>query len=173
MNNTYILGSNLLVESSLIIESAVLTSLEKALVLVQQRLQAFASNPDFAQKMVLAFGEGVEIGSLKTAWLAGDYSIFPKIEIRNAADINGANGAYGAANNKIYLAWEFLQANQENIESFVGLLLEEIGHRVDSILNYSDSAGDEGAVFSAQLPIMTPITVLLLAGQMTVQPLRI
>nr|WP_277883323.1 Calx-beta domain-containing protein [Nostoc flagelliforme] len=101
--------------------------------------------------MALAFGEKSDPGSLKIAWLAGDFSIFPKIDIRHTADINGANGAYGAYTNRIYLSWEFLQANQVNTESFVGLLLEEIGHQVDSILNDSDSdsAGDEGAIFSA------------------------
>ncbi|BDA73778.1 hypothetical protein CAL7716_079440 [Calothrix sp. PCC 7716] len=149
MKNTYILCNHLLVESSLIIESTVLNCLEQALVLVQQGLQAFASKPDFVQKIVVAFGEGIEVDSLKAAWLARDYSIVPVIEIRNAADINGANGAYEAATNRIYLSREYLQANQGNIESIAELLLEEIGHRVDSIFNHSDSAGDEGAIFSA------------------------
>ncbi|MBD2492423.1 Calx-beta domain-containing protein, partial [Aulosira sp. FACHB-615] len=149
MNNTYILPNNLVVESPLSIDTNILSSLEQALILVQERLQAFASEPEFTQKIAVAFGDTADADSLQTAWLAGDLSIVPTIAIRNAADINGANGAYGAFTNKIYLSWEFLQANQANPENLVGLLLEEIGHRVDSILNESDRAGDEGAIFSA------------------------
>ncbi|MBD2302223.1 Calx-beta domain-containing protein [Nostoc sp. FACHB-190] len=149
MNNTYILHNNLVVQSPLSVEPTILVALEQALVLVQERLQAFANEPDFAQKMAIAFGEKTEVDLLKTAWLSEDFSVIPQIAIRNAADINGANGAYGAFTNKIYLSWEFLQANQANPENLVGLLLEEIGHLVDSVLNNSDSAGDEGAIFSA------------------------
>jgi hypothetical protein len=149
MNKAYILNNTLLVESSIIIDPTLLTALEQALVLVQQRLQTFASDVEFAQKMTVAFGEDVEVNSLRAAWLTGDFSIFPEIEIRNAAELNGAHGAYGATTNRIYLSWEFLPGNQGNIESFVGLLLEEFGHRVDVVLNSSDSAGDEGAIFSA------------------------
>ncbi|WP_103123724.1 Calx-beta domain-containing protein, partial [Nostoc cycadae] len=149
MNNTYILPNNLVVESPLSIDTNILSSLEQALILVQERLQAFTSEPEFTQKIAVAFGDTADADSLQTAWLAGDLSIVPTIAIRNAADINGANGAYGAFTNKIYLSWEFLQANQANPENLVGLLLEEIGHRVDSILNESDRAGDEGAIFSA------------------------
>ncbi|WP_256872037.1 Calx-beta domain-containing protein [Nostoc sp. TCL26-01] len=149
MNNTYILSGNLVVESPLSVDTTMLRTLEQALVRVQERLRAFADNSDFAQKMAIAFGEGVAVDSLRTTWLAGDFSIIPKIAIRNAADINGANGAYEAFTNRIYLSWEFLQANQGNLENLVGLLLEEIGHRVDSVLNNGDSAGDEGAIFSA------------------------
>ncbi|MBD2302707.1 hypothetical protein [Nostoc sp. FACHB-190] len=149
MNNTYILHNNLVVESPLSVDTTTLVALEQALILVQERLQAFAGEPEFAQKIAVAFGDTADTDSLRTAWLAGDLSIVPTIAIRNAADINGANGAYGAFTNRIYLSWEFLQVNQANPQNFVGLLLEEIGHRVDSVLNNSDSAGDEGAIFSA------------------------
>ncbi|MGB7441851.1 MAG: hypothetical protein WA919_12340, partial [Coleofasciculaceae cyanobacterium] len=149
MNNSYILGNNLLVKSPLIVDPALLIYLEEALVLVQQRLQAFASEADFTRNMAVAFGEEAEVDSLEAAWLAGDLSIFPELEIRNLAELNGANGAYSADTNRIYLSWEFLQSNQGNTESLASLLLEEIGHRVDSLLNTQDSAGDEGEIFSA------------------------
>lgn len=148
MNNTYIIRNNLVIESPLIIDATMLGVLDQALVLVQERLRVFADDPEFAQKMTLAFGQGNEVDSLKTAWLTENSSIFPNISIRNTADINGANGAYGTFTDKIYLSWEFLQANQANPENFVGLLLEEIGHQVDSLLNTQDSAGDEGKIFS-------------------------
>ncbi|WP_242056395.1 S-layer family protein [Nostoc sp. FACHB-152] len=149
MNNAYILHNNLVVESPLNIDSNILRTLEQALFLTQERLQTFANDSDFTQKMAVAFGGEAKVDFLGTAWLAKDFSIFPNIEIRNAADINGANGAYGASTNKIYLSWEFLLTNQANPENFVGLLLEEIGHRIDTVLNNTDSAGDEGAIFSA------------------------
>jgi hypothetical protein len=36
-----------------------------------------------------------------------------------------------------------------NPEAIAAVLLEEIGHFVDSKINFSDAPGDEGAIFSA------------------------
>ncbi|XZF62279.1 MAG: Calx-beta domain-containing protein [Gloeotrichia echinulata DVL01] len=149
MKNNYIISTNLVIESFLVIEPVILTSLEQGFSLLQERLQAFASTPDFNQKMTLAFGERIDIEALNTAWLAGDVSIVSGIEILDPAAINGANGAYAAATDRIYLSSEFLINNQANSEALVGLLLEEIGHRVDTRLNETDTRGDEGAIFSA------------------------
>jgi serralysin len=55
-------------------------------------------------------------------------------------------GAYNAANNTIYLAETLLDSNPETIER---VLLEELGHHIDSTLNSVDAAGDEGALFAA------------------------
>ena len=149
MKNNYILSNNLLIESSINIDPVLLTSLEDALILIRQELHSFANQADFVEKMTAVFGEEIGVYSLKTAWMLGDFSIFPNIEIRNVSELNGANGAYSSDTNRIYLSWEFLQATSGNSDDLVGLLLEEFGHRVDSLLNTQDSAGDEGAIFSA------------------------
>ncbi len=43
--------------------------------------------------------------------------------------LNGANGAYAAATNTIYLSHEFVE--QQDLGAIVNLLLEEIVHFID------------------------------------------
>jgi Ca2+-binding RTX toxin-like protein len=114
-------------------------------------LQDFAQSPDFAARMKVAFGEEINVADLQAAWQSGDMSRLPEIEVRPAAQINGANGAYAQAVNVIYLSQEFLDQNANNIEPIAGVFLEEIGHFVDAQLNPDDSPGDEGAIFSAMV----------------------
>jgi hypothetical protein len=101
MKIAYILLDNL-------VDSNIFKALEGALVLAQDSLKAFASDPDFAVKMAVAFGDGAEVEALRTAWLSEDFAGFPEIEVRYSVDINGANGAFASATNKIYLSQEFL-----------------------------------------------------------------
>ena len=63
--------------------------------------------------------------------------------------MNGALGAFTTVSNKIYLSQEFLAQNAENNHAVVSILLEEIGHYIDSQINISDSPGDEGEIFAA------------------------
>ncbi|MEH2247966.1 hypothetical protein [Nostoc sp.] len=99
--------------------------------------------------MAIAFGEGANVDSLRTAWSANDFSNFPEIEVRHAADINGANGAFAAATNKIYFSQEFITNHQGYVGAIASVLLEEFGHSVDSIINSTGAPGDEGAIFAA------------------------
>lgn len=122
--------------------------LEQALQLVQKRLQSFATASDVNLKMQVAFGKGINAADLTQAWATGDFSAIPKIEIRPASEINGADGAFAAATDKIYLAQEFLNQNTDNPEAVVDVLLEEIGHFVASQPNELDACGDEGAIFA-------------------------
>jgi Ca2+-binding RTX toxin-like protein len=149
MNNPRITGKNVIVKSSAILDLTQLTPVEEALVLVQDYLQSFASESDFSQKMTVAFGEGAKVDSLRMAWSTEDFSDFPEIEIRHAADINGAQGAFAKASNTIYISQEYLVANVGNSNAIARVLLEEIGHFVDSKINIFDAQGDEGAIFSS------------------------
>jgi hypothetical protein len=124
MKISYILLDNL-------VDSNIFKALEGALVLAQDSLKAFASDPDFGVKMGVAFGDGADVNALRTAWLNGDFSVFPDIEVRYAAEINGANGAFASATNKIYLSQEFVAGHQGAIAAISGVILEEIGHWVD------------------------------------------
>lgn len=72
----------------------------------------------------------------------------PKIEIRAGSEINKANGAFAAANDTIYLSSDFLAKNAGNTEAVTSVLLEEIGHSIDSKINVLDAAGDEGDIFA-------------------------
>ena len=111
----------------------------------QEQLQQFAQRPDFSEKMILAFG--TSSAGLQGAWANG-VVILPKIEIIASSEINGGLGAFAGATNKIYLAQELLNANANNLDAVVGVLLEEYGHFVDYSINQTDSPGDEGAIFS-------------------------
>ncbi|MEI2423287.1 amidase, partial [Arthrospira platensis SPKY2] len=73
----------------------------------------------------------------------------PPTTVVSAADINGSNGAFAAATNNIYqIGRAFVAENADNPEAIVSVLLEEIGHYIDSQINISDTPGDEGAIFS-------------------------
>jgi hypothetical protein len=60
--------------------------------------------------------------------------------------LGDAFGAYAMSTDAIYLGRRFLDtATRETIRAVV---LEEIGHHADGYLNETDSAGDEGELFS-------------------------
>lgn len=115
-------------------------------------LSKFAADPDFAAKLNVPFGENWDAGAAKTlaeAWFQGDFSDIPQVKIVSSAEIGGANGAFAAATDTIYLSKEFLTENAANPAAIADVLLEEIGHSVDARLNVTDSPGDEGAIFGA------------------------
>jgi Ca2+-binding RTX toxin-like protein len=120
------------------------------LQLVQQKLSKFAGQDDFAAKMEIAFGRQIdrsELADLAQQWQQGDFTGLPEIEVLQNGELGTANGAYAAANQTIYLASTFLAT--ANTEEIIGVLIEEIGHAVDTVLNLADASGDEGALFSA------------------------
>jgi len=130
-------------------EDSLWSILEVAQVSVKRLLQDFAQSPEFAAQMKLAFGQEVDVSELQETWTAGDFSALPQIEVRSRWDINGANGAYAAVIDRIFISEEFLHQNANNLDAIARLILEEMGHAVDTRLNESDSLGDEGAIFSA------------------------
>ena len=127
----------------------VIPSLEQALLLAQEQLKLFASDTEFFAKMKMAFGENTDASELQDDWSTGDFSVFTNIEIRTSVDLNGAFGAFARATDTIYLSYEFVAANADNVGAITALLLEEAGHRVDAWLNTTDADGDEGEIFSA------------------------
>ncbi|MEZ2225090.1 MAG: hypothetical protein ACBR50_02250 [Microcoleus sp.] len=115
-------------------------------------LSKFAADPDFAAKLNVPFGENWDAAAAKTlaeAWFKGDFSDIPPVKVVSSGEIGGANGAFAAATDTIYLSKEFLAGNAANPAAVADVLLEEIGHSVDARLNVTDSPGDEGAIFGA------------------------
>jgi Ca2+-binding RTX toxin-like protein len=145
---TYSLANSTTVAAAAPIDATLLPSLEQSIGLAQAQLQKFASNPEFSQKLAVAFGDGVDLAKLQADWLAGDFSILSGIEIRTSAELGRAKGAYSAATDTIYLSQEFWAANQDRPEILAGVLLEEVGHRIDARVNTVDSVGDEGEFFA-------------------------
>ncbi|MCL1471938.1 VWD domain-containing protein [Argonema antarcticum] len=118
----------------------------------QNYLRSLATSPDFVTKMQVAFGNGFDlqkVEELAASWGKGDFGNFPQIEMRDAAEINGARGAFAAATNTIYLSREFAIESEGNVDAIASVLLEEYGHYIDSQINAIDAAGDEGEIFAA------------------------
>jgi hypothetical protein len=125
--------------------------LEQALQFAQNDLKGLAKDADFNANMNLAFGNdwNAEVFSnLVKEFAKGNFSQLPVVEILPSAAINGANGAFASVTNTIYLAKEFVEQNAGNLDAITGVLLEEIGHYIDSKVNVADAAGDEGDIFA-------------------------
>jgi len=124
-------------------------SINSALSLAYDQLSNFAGLENFWNLFDTAFGtqyDYLTAFTLKSQWLAGDFSLFPTIEVVSDQVLGTANGAYGS-NNTIYVSEQFSSTASES--SLVALLLEEYGHFVDAQINSMDSTGDEGAIFAA------------------------
>ena len=80
---------------------SLLSLLETAWNSVTEMLHDFAQSLEFAAKMELAFGQGVNVSELQQAWTRGEVR-FPTIEIVAAEALNGAKGAFARATGKIY-----------------------------------------------------------------------
>jgi len=145
MNNFRLVGADFIDESAQF-------TWDEATSTARRLLNAIASDQDFATKVTLAFGESFDaekLEALRQQWEAGDFESLPPIEISLSAEINGANGAFSADTNKIYLSQEYLIDNASNTQAISDVLLEEIGHFVDAKINILDAPGDEGEIFSA------------------------
>jgi surface antigen len=124
----------------------------EAMDIVKEQLTQFAKVPNFVEKMNLAFGESWDnqaANVLTQDWLNGDFSLIPPVKFVSSTEIAGANGAFAAATDTIYLSRELLAGNGANPATVADVLLEEIGHSVDARLNVTDTPGDEGAIFAA------------------------
>ncbi|MEG4583532.1 hypothetical protein QUA71_28595, partial [Microcoleus sp. MON1_C5] len=118
---------------------------------VYKALTAFATDPNFTDRMNVPFGESWDkekANALKEEWLTGNFSNIPLVKVVSSADIGGGNGAFATATNTIYLSKEFLAENATRLDALTGVLLEEVGHFIDSQVNQLDSAGDEGEIFA-------------------------
>jgi Ca2+-binding RTX toxin-like protein len=116
-------------------------------------LQQFFLNIHSIYQLQVAFGNNFDPNialGIATKVQAGDFSFLPSIEIRTVDELGGANGVYDSTNDRILVSSEFLAESIDRPNAIVNLLLEEIGHKFDRLLNGQvDSAGDEGAIFAA------------------------
>jgi Ca2+-binding RTX toxin-like protein len=123
---------------------------DSSLQLVQHQLARFAAQDNFEPVMTTAFGNQLnrrQLQIFRQQWLSGNFSAIPNIQILSHGELGAANGAYAASLDKIFVSSDFLvQASQNQVTA---LILEEVGHRLDQLLNGGrDSAGDEGEIFS-------------------------
>jgi surface antigen len=99
-----------------------------------------------------------------TDWAQNNFTGTPHIELVFGQNFNGA---YAKDNDTIYLSGEFLAANSGNVEAVIGVLLEEVGHYLDSQINAVDATGDEGYIFSELVrgQSISPGELVLLKGE--------
>ncbi len=112
------------------------------------QLKNFLTEPEFSEKMTVAFGQQIDLEAAKL--LIQDLAngqVIPPIEI--VSKDTGYNGAFDLLTNTIYISKTFLLQNANNPDALSSVLLEEIGHSVDSRVNAVDALGDEGEIFSA------------------------
>ncbi|WP_415409204.1 FG-GAP-like repeat-containing protein [Synechococcus sp. A10-1-5-9] len=132
-------------------------NLSEALLLVEGRLATWSSNQvSFNDLLRQAFGVPPRTSAKSAALLASLQAsgLGISVQILDATTMDGLIAAYTSAapdgGERIYLNAAWLElATAEQIEA---VLLEELGHAIDRRLNGSaDTAGDEGAIFSALL----------------------
>jgi Ca2+-binding RTX toxin-like protein len=120
--------------------------------LLKVQLPQLAAQANFASIITTAFGKNIEpakIQQLRQDWLQGDFSVIPPIEILSGGELGVASGGYAASEDKIFISSDFLAQQQGNMQAATGLLLEELGHKLDRVFNGDvDSPGDEGDTFS-------------------------
>ncbi|MBX9258207.1 hypothetical protein H1Q63_30515, partial [Desmonostoc muscorum CCALA 125] len=132
-------------------------NLEVSLQSAYGNLIAASKNDDFLPKMAGIFGGTRDLSrlqALSSSWGMGDFSQLPTIQVLLNNSMNGANGAFSEVTRTIYLSSNYLSQGSSNPDtltgSITGVLLEEIGHFVDTLINPgSDTAGDEGELFAA------------------------
>jgi Ca2+-binding RTX toxin-like protein len=120
------------------------------LVSVYDQLTDFANLSNFWSLFDTAFGSSYDFAtaaSFRSQWQGGDFSLFPQIEVVSSDVLGSAKGAYAISTNRIYLSDAFISsASQQSLDA---VILEEYGHFVDAQVNATDTAGDEGELFSA------------------------
>jgi Ca2+-binding RTX toxin-like protein len=85
--------------------------------------------------------------TIQQQWTNQDFTGLPRIQVISQDDLNGARGAFATDTNTIYLSQALVES--ESSEAVSAVLLEELGHWLDTQLNQQDTVGDEGELFSA------------------------
>lgn len=118
-------------------------TLQSSVLLAYQSLDTYFDNPS---QIELAFGSNYNqtvANQLFTAFSQGNFSDIPEIKVLSDEVLGATNGAYSASKNEIYLNERFLSENVGNSQVITNVIIEEIGHFIDSQVNTTDSAGDE------------------------------
>lgn len=113
----------------------------------EQEFGKLASDPDkFHAMMKEVYGEGYDKAAaegMRQQALKGDYSWLPKVEFVGADSLGGAHGAYDKDSGTVFLNESLLSNPKLAAQTF----MEEAGHHIDTKLNKTDTAGDEGEMF--------------------------
>ncbi len=121
--------------------------------LTKDLLFSLVQQDNFKTIISTTFGEQVnfkQLNQIQTQWRNYNFTNLPPVEIRSSVELSGADGAYAQQNQTIYLAQEYLERHSKSHPlAIANVLLEEIGHWLDTQINQKETPGDEGAIFSA------------------------
>ncbi|MGI0482621.1 hypothetical protein ACN4EE_17780 [Geminocystis sp. CENA526] len=122
--------------------------LSQAIAQTEALLLEASLNPSLETNLSIAFGDNYNVtvaDNIFSSWRNQDFSNLPKIVVLSPTEINGAQGAYSALNNTIYLSSFLLES--QSVTVIRDVIIEEIGHFIDAQINDIDSPGDEGEIW--------------------------
>ncbi len=118
--------------------------LQTAIADVTARLNTFAQDPLFAEKMALVFGSNGVI--TPNTFLNIIRTELINIEIQQASHFYDGIGGFSTQANIVYLSDILLKQGQS--EQLTAALLQSVGYYLDAYLNTVDTNGAEGELFS-------------------------
>ena len=123
----------------------------QAVEIALAHMQMLEADDEQGLKLQQAFGDGYEDAAGRSLITQLSYTDanhpFARIQVL-PSDVLPVKGAYEAATETIYLSEGFLAERYYDPQAVALVLLEELGHHIDSQLNASDSPGDEGKIFA-------------------------
>ena len=130
--------------------------IEEALTQVKDKLTEFIASPTLATDLQTVFGQSTDIPWARTLIEALPVSDqLPQITLVSAELMNGAVGGFDSLTGTVYLADSLIDPNSvitsdtEPSPDLVNVIIEELGHWLDSQLNQVDTPGDEGELLAA------------------------
>jgi hypothetical protein len=127
------------------------TLLRQGSIQATVQLRNFARQDNWLTQLQIAFGNDFDTDvalEIASQFQAGDFTLIPKIQVLTEGELGNANGAYVSELDRILVSSDFLAQMDGDVNAVAELLIEEIGHKLDCVLNGCvDSPGDEGAIF--------------------------
>ncbi|MCF3586289.1 FG-GAP repeat domain-containing protein [Planktothrix agardhii] len=130
--------------------------IEEALTLVEDKLTEFIASPTLATDLQTVFGQSTNVQEARTLLDGLPVSDeLPQITLVSAELMNGAVGGFDSLTGTVYLADSLIDPNSvitsdtEPSPHLVNVIIEELGHWLDSRLNQVDTPGDEGEWLAA------------------------
>ncbi len=127
------------------------TLLKQSFIQATAQLKHFARQDNYLSELQIAFGANFDPAiaiDIASQFRAGDFRVLPKLQVLTEGELGKANGAYTRELDRILISSDFLVQMNGDVNAVAELLIEEIGHKLDYLLNGDvDSPGDEGAIF--------------------------
>jgi Ca2+-binding RTX toxin-like protein len=121
-------------------------NLHQASLLATTALSDFASESCFWQNFEVAFGKNYDQAkATEIRQAAIDRTFILPIRVIDDLAMGSAIGAFSIQTDTIYLRDSLV--NSGDLESIGAVIIEELGHAIDSRVNQVEAPGDEGAIF--------------------------